>query len=201
MQEGARNYTGDRPRKPLLTPQKGEASERAKKPQQEKGKDEEALNNPAFYKDHIKLITKLQALYRGHRVRAKMKKLKESVQVQIRIGTKRRTRTSATVPTPRTTIPHTKRTIRISRLRTKTSPPPRQRKRKRSPSPTGPFTRVPTVRLTPRNRTVEGHDATRLWSAGVEGRGAVRGVLEEQQGAREGQVLPRGGRRLRGRLG
>ncbi len=98
MQEGARNYTGDRPRKPLLTPQKGEASERAKKPQQEKGKDEEALNNPAFYKDHIKLITKLQALYRGHRVRAKMKKLKESVQVQIRIGTKRSQDESTTPP-------------------------------------------------------------------------------------------------------
>lgn len=56
-------------------------NERSAKPRGETGKKPDPLNNPSFYQDHINLITKLQALYRGHSVRSKLKKLKELVEV------------------------------------------------------------------------------------------------------------------------
>jgi len=45
------------------------------------GKKVDPLTTPSAYQDQIKFIIKLQALYRGHSVRLKLKKLKEMVQV------------------------------------------------------------------------------------------------------------------------
>ena len=60
--------------------QKGQqVEEYGKRPQTNGGEKNGNLNNPAFYKDHIVLITKLQALYRGHVVRMKIQRLKEFI--------------------------------------------------------------------------------------------------------------------------